>query len=307
MKFVRLHIILLIGVLWGSCEKDITLDIKAQSNKLVIYSFIYPDSAFQLHFSKSKDILSLDDYQPADNAGFKLYKNDEPYTEQRLPKEAVWREWQEITFKVGDKITIEAFERDGDTIRAETTLIPPVIITNIDTSYVTSYDKENGLVPYKRCKIAFNDPPKNNYYQLMVIREAWSFDTNDSFYNRNTVYFEQDDKVFTQRDQTTGFLEGVDFQGLFSDENIYPSNYEVEIRIPYEQFQLLESEDKVRLSFILYHHTFDYFNYFQTRILSEELYGSPFFDPVKVHNNISNGLGLFSGMAFHTDSIIINR
>lgn len=308
MKVTRYYIFFVLAVLFLSCEKDITLDIQTQPDKLVIYSFIYPDSAFQLHFSKSMNILSLDDYQPAKSAGFKIYKNDELYTDQRLPVDVVWREWEEFKFKEGDKIRIEAFERLGDTISAETTLIKPIQITDIDTAYMTSYSQGDGVIPYKKCKIFLHDPiGVQNYYQLFVVREAWGQAEKDVHNSRNVVRYEKDDKVFSHRDQTTSILEGVDFQGLFDDSNIQPSHYGVEIRIPYEQFQLWGGEEKARLTFYLYHHTFDYYNYFRTKILSEEFYGSPFFDPVKVHNNINGGLGLFSGMAFHSDSIIIGQ
>ena len=308
MKVTRYYIAFILAVLFLSCEKDITLDIKARSDKLVIYSFIYPDSAFQLHFSKSKDILSLEDYQPAKNAGFRIFKNDKLFTEQRLPKDVVWRQWDEFKFKEGDKIRIEAFERQGDTVRSETTLINPVPITKIDTVYVTAYSQGDGVIPYKKCKIFLIDPiGVENYYQLLVVREAWGQDEKNVYNSRNIIRYEKDDKVFSHRDQTTSILEGLDFQGLFNDNDIQPSHYGVEIRIPYEQFQLWGGEEKARLTFYLYHHTFDYYNYFHTKVLSEEFYGSPFFDPVKVHNNINGGLGLFSGMAFHSDSIIITK
>jgi len=308
MKEYGHYIALFFAVLFLSCEKDITLDIQTQSDKLVIYSFIYPDSAFHLHFSKSKDILSLDDYQAAKNAGFKIYKNDELFTEQRLPKDVVERQWEEFKFKEGDNIKIEAFERQGDTISAETTLISAVPITKIDTAYTTSFSQGNGVIPYKKCKIFMIDPSgSKNYYQLFVVREAWGQTGVDGYKSRNIVRYEKDDKVFSHRDQTTSLLEGVDFQGLFDDGNIQPSNYGIEIRIPHGEFQLWEGEEKARLTFYLYHHTFDYYNYFRTKILSEEFYGSPFFDPVKVHNNVNNGLGLFTGMAFHSDSIIITK
>ncbi len=308
MKIFQQYIVVILAIVLLSCEKDIKFDIQTQSDKLVIYSFIYPDSSFQLHFSKSVNILSLDDYQPVQNAGFKIYKNDELFTEQRLPKDVVWRQWEELKFKEGDKIRIEAFEREGDTVRSETTLINPVPISKIDTSYTTAFSQGNGVIPYKKCKVFLNDPDNTpNYYQLVVVREAWGQDGNDDYNSRNTIQYEKDDKVFSHRDQTTSLLEGVDFQGLFDDHDIKPSYYGLDIRIPNEQFKLWGGEVKARITFYLYHHTFDYYNYFRSRIISQEFYGLPFFDPIKIHNNIDGGLGLFSGMAFYSDSILISQ
>ncbi len=163
-----------------------------------------------------------------------------------------------------------------------------------------------------KIKITFQEPVgEKNYYQTLVIREGWGDIEGTPYYTRNTIEYDKDDLVFTQGDQSGSLLPGIDFQGLFTDDIINGMNYELSINIPKDNLFFDYYEDKIQITMYLYHHTLDYYSYFRSTILAEGYEGFyeglPVFEPVKIHTNIENGLGLFSGMNFDSESLIFEK
>ena len=290
-----------------ACEKDIELELNQQSDKLIMYAFIYPDSALNLHLSKSQSILSVPDYQQVERGRFQFYINDNFQGAYILPSDTVWSEWTEFSFDVSDEISITAYEFNGDTVSAGSYIPEKIPILQMDTSSVTRNIAEVGA-NMLRIRLTFKDPAsEKNYYQTLVVREGWGDMDGTPYYTRKTVEYDKDDMVFT-RDQSGSLLPGIDFQGLFTDDIINGREYGMEINIPKDNLFFDYYEDKIKLTVYLYHHTDDYYSYFRSTILAdgyEGFYeGLPVFEPVKIHTNIENGLGLFSGMNFDSDSLV---
>ncbi len=291
-----------------ACEKDIELELNQQSDKLVMYAFVYPDSALNLHFSKSQSILSVPDYSQVEKGRFQLYINENFQGAYILPSDTVWSEWSEFSFDVEDAIRISAYEFNGDTVNASSYIPGKIDILEMDTATVTTNVVDAGANMLS-VKIVFQDPiEEKNYYQTLIVREGWGDIDGRPYYTRKTVEYDKDDMVFTQGDTGGSLLPGIDFQGLFTDDIINGRKYEMGINIPKDNLFFDYYEDKIRLTVYLYHHTYDYYSYFRSTILAdgfEGFYeGLPVFEPVKIHSNIDNGLGLFSGMNFDSDSLV---
>ncbi|MCG8580113.1 MAG: DUF4249 domain-containing protein [Bacteroidales bacterium] len=303
----KLGYILMLTIALFACEKDIELELNQQSDKLIMYAFIYPDSALNLHLSKSQSILSVPDYQQVERGRFQFYINDNFQGAYILPSDTVWSEWTEFSFDVSDEISITAYEFNGDTVSAGSYIPEKIPILQMDTSSVTRNIAEVGA-NMLRIRLTFKDPAsEKNYYQTLVVREGWGDMDGTPYYTRKTVEYDKDDMVFT-RDQSGSLLPGIDFQGLFTDDIINGREYGMEINIPKDNLFFDYYEDKIKLTVYLYHHTDDYYSYFRSTILAdgyEGFYeGLPVFEPVKIHTNIENGLGLFSGMNFDSDSLV---
>lgn len=295
-----------------SCEKDIEIELNDQPDQLVMYSFIYPDSIMRLHLSKSESVLSVFDYQQVTNARFCISVNGHNQGTYILPSDTVWSEWQNLVFKQGDCISIEAFEEDGDTVRVKTFLPVVVPIAEIDTSRIYYSFGEGGLEQFLKTKLTFNEPAStNDYYQLYVLREGWGQIGQKPYYTRKVVEYKKEDPVFIQKDQSGSLMQGLDFQGLFADDLINGRKYTINFNMPVDYLFFDYYEDKIKISLYLYHHTKDYYSYFRSKILSagfEGLYEDlPIFDPVRIYNNVDGGLGLVSGMAFDVDSLVFYR
>jgi hypothetical protein len=309
---LRNAIILLVLLGLFACEKDIEIDLNAQSDKLVMYTFIYPDSSFNFHFSKSQSILSIEDYDKVDKGRFQLFINDNFQGAYILPSDTVWSRWTEFSFKPGDAFQINAYELNGDTVRAESFIPQAVEIESMDTATVLQDISDNNSVQMLRAKVKFQDPPHEmNFYQLLLIREGWGYKGAQPYYTRKVIDYEKTDAVFTQGDQSGSLLPGLDFRGLFVDGFINGTEYELTVLIPRDNLYFDYYEDKVRITVYLYHHTEDYYQYFRSVILAdgyEGFYdGLPVFEPVKIHTNVEKGLGLVSGMNFDSDFLVFEK
>ncbi len=299
-------------ILITSCEKDIEIELNTQPDRLVLYSFMYPDSALNIHFSKSQSILSVPNYKQIENGRFRLSINGLNQGTYIFPSDTIWSNWKEFVFRAGDTISIEAFERDGDTVKVETFLPNIIPITNTDTSSIFANISDGVKEQYLKARITFSDPADEaNYYQLFLVREGWGQLAGDPYYTREVIEYKKEDPVFLQKDQGGSLLQGLDFQGLFSDQLINGYSYTITANIPADYLYFDYYENKIKISLYLYHHTEDYYSYFRTKIISagyDGFYeGLPIFDPVRIHNNVSGGLGLVSGMSFDSDSIVLHK
>ncbi len=302
--------ILLLFVLIA-CEKDIEIALNEQEDKLVMYAFAYPDSALNLHFSKSQSILSVPDYGQVEKGRFKLFINDEIQGTYIFPVDTVWSKWKEFSFSTGDKIKIEAFELNGDTIKVESYIPDIVSLTDLDTVTITRLSNEVGLIDMLRTRVSFEDPGGSNYYQLHVVREGWGTAGDKPYYTRKTIVYEKNDPVFTQGEAGGSLLQGFDFQGLFTDGITNGLKYRLAFDIPRDNLFFDYYENKIKITIYLYHHTYDYYNYLRSKVLAagyDGFYeGLPVLEPVRIHNNIENGLGLVSGMSFDADSLVFYK
>ncbi len=299
--------LLLVGLL--ACEKDIEIELGAQSEKLVMYAFIYPDSTLNFHLSKSQSILSVENYKQVEKGRFQLFVNDNFQGAYILPSDTIWSQWPEFSFKAGDRLNINAYELNGDTIMAESYIPEAVEMLAMDTMSVMRSVSDDNSVEMLKTKIRFEDPiGEENFYQLMVVREGWGQKGDEPYYTRKTIIYDKDDAVFSHGDQGGSLLPGIDFQGLFTDGFINGKTYDLNVYIPRDNLFFDYYEDKIRITIYLYHHTYDYYSYFRSIILADGYGGFyedlPVFEPVKIHTNIVNGLGLVSGMNFDSDSLV---
>ncbi len=307
MKVITLLTFFMMLVLW-SCEKDIDINIKKQPKQLVAYSFIYPDSAFKLFVGLSENILALNNYQLADNPVFEISKNNISLGTFVLPTDDAWSLWPTIRFEAGDSIAIKCYQGGGDTIYAKTFV--PITIP-IDHFEVDSVSKTDGFGTIKKeleCKLTLTDvDPESNYFQINVIRKSSGVKDGVSFTTNTFVVYNKTDQVFFQHDQSGSVFQGLDFQGLFDDYLFNNSTYTVRFTIDDDLIKLSEYEQNMSLTFMLSHLSSDYYLYLKTKIISNGYQQVPVFDPLKVHNNISGGLGLFSSLNFQTVSLLFSK
>ena len=292
------------AVIFVRCEKDIELELKKSGDKLVLYSFIYPDSLFRLHFSKSVDVLTKDNYGYVDNGIFKLYINNYYKGKYNFPEDEVSGEWRNFTFSPGDSIHIVAIDATPDTAMVNTVIPKTVFIDELD-SVSSKYQGTDGILyDVLKCNLTFDDAMDvKDYYQLEIIQERWEVIDDVETYYREVVDYVKDDPVFYSRNQEGTLMEGLDFYGMFDDELI-DGTYNLQCLVPSSYYKLYWFDKKIKLTFYLYHHTEDYYRYFRTKLISDYYNGLPIFEPVNIHSNIQNGIGLVSGVSFSLDSLV---
>ncbi len=297
-------LLLLISVLFVQCEKDIELELKKEGNKMVLYSFIYPDSVFRLHFSNSVDVLSKDNYKFVDNGLFKLFVNDYYKGKFNFPENEMSGEWRNVNFSAGDSIRLVAIDATPDTATANTFIPQTISIEKLD-SVSSKYQGTDGILyEVLKCNLKFTDPKyQEDFYQLVIVQERWEVIDDVEAYYREVVDYIKDDPVFYSRNQEGTLMEGLDFHGMFDDE-VIKGSYNLQCLVPSSYYKLYWFDKKVKLTFYLYHHTEDYYRYFRTKLISDYYNGLPIFEPVNIHSNVENGIGLVSGVSFTLDSLV---
>ena len=293
--------------LFGGCEKDIELELKKEGNKKVLYSFICPDSTFAFHYSKSVDVLSDANFKVVNNAHFKLYINDLYQGKYFFPENEVFGRWDNFRFSAGDSIVLKAMDDTEDTAVVRTVIPETVPVEKMDTVSSVYQGADGILYDVLKCNLSFTDDvSSDDYYQLVIIHERWEvIDDNETYYI-DTVDYIKDDPVFYSRSQEGTLLEGLDFHGLFDDELI-TGDYSLQCLVPSSYYKLYWFDKKIKLTFYLYHHTEDYYRFVRSKLISDYYNGIPVFEPVNIYSNVTNGLGLVSGMSFAVDSLIFEQ
>ena len=302
--FALVTVLIIISALFVQCEKDIELELKKEGGRLVLYSFIYPDSAFSFYFSESVDVLSDHNYAMVKNGSFRIYINSVDQGKYFFPSDTILGQWNDFRFSPGDSVTLKAMDDAGDTATVSTYLPQVIAIEKIDSVSDMYQGSDGALYKVLKCNISFTDPFfTDNYYQLVIIQERWEDTGGNEKYFREVVDYIKDDPVFYSHNQEGALLEGLDFQGLFTDELIH-GTYKLQCLVPSSYYELSPSDKKIKLTFYLYHHTIDYYRYFRTKLTSDYYNGVPIFEPVNIYSNVTNGIGLVSGMVFSEDSLI---
>jgi hypothetical protein len=298
--------IVLLSVFSG-CEKDIELELKKEGNKKVLYSFVYPDSALNFHYSKSVDVLSDANFKVVNKAHFKMYINGLYQGEYFFPDGKVYGIWDDFEFSPGDKLVLKAMDDTNDTAVVSTEIPVSVPVEELDTVSSVYQGTDDILYEVLKCNLLFTDDIlRDDFYQLVIIHERWEVIDGQEKYYLDTVDYVKDDPVFFSRSQEGTLLEGLDFHGLFDDE-IINGSYSVQCLVPSSYYKLFWFDRKIKLTFYLYHHTKDYYRFVRSKLISDYYNGIPVFEPVNIYSNVTNGIGLVSGMSFTTDSLIFEQ
>lgn len=299
MKQVVYIIYMFVFAALMGCETDLNLKLEESGGNLVLFSFIQPDSIFNVHVSRSVSHSSMNDYDRIYDGYVRINKNSVPIDSFVWSHRDLWTSRPLINIKAGDQIDISVTDDNNNQATGSTTILHPVKI--IDVSIKNSEEPLNS--ENKSCTITFADPPETeNYYQLQIIEELWI--KGESLpHSSKMVRYIKDDQVFYIRDQEGSLLGGIDFSGTFSDYLISKTPYKLQIRIPKIYLKEPANNEKRKIVFQLLSLTKDYYEYTRSRIIAEYNQKLPVVNPVKIHNNIEGGLGLVAGISADTTSI----
>ncbi len=303
--------ILLIAVTGGfflaGCEKNLELELKDQGGRLVLFSFLSPDSVFKAHLSKSVSHFSVDDFERIYSGNITVSTNGEIVDNFIFPYDQNWASRDDLVVKEGDTIRIDASDGEGINVFGETVVPSAVNISLSDTSLVLVAGQENTQTEVLRCIFSIFDPVDvDNYYQLLIFEDICTISGNEKICKRTRIKYSKNDPVFYVRDQESSLIGGLDFGGCFSD-HLFDGEYKLTLDLPVEYVVSPDSPGTIRkLSFVLLSHTRDYYDYYRSRIVAEYGYDLPVIDPIRIYNNVKGGLGLVSAYSASVDSLVFN-
>ncbi len=292
-----------------SCEKNLDLEMREKGGDLVLYSFIAPDSLFQMHLSKSVSHNSVDDFERVYDGSVSVYINSNIVDDFIFPFEEAWISRQDVDFFSGDTVLVEAADGLGQIAWGETVIPHAVPVTIGDTSVVFIDDRINGEEEMMNCELVISDPDnEDNYYQLIVLVEYCRFEDNQAICEQRRVEYNKSDPVFFVQDKEGSLIGGIDFDGCFSDALFDGEDYILEVDLPVEYSRVPEKSDSSRrIIFHLLSHTRDFYDYYRSRVVAEYGYDLPIIDPIRIYNNINGGLGLVSGYNVASDTLVFSN
>ncbi|MBC8047498.1 MAG: DUF4249 domain-containing protein [Fimbriimonadaceae bacterium] len=303
-KILIIHFSLFILLVFSSCQKTVYFDVETQENKLVVNSFIGPESGAIADVSLSLAPLDYDEYpEYITNATLQLFKNEiliANYTyNETLYKYTIDNSL--TAANEGDVFKVIASVPGKETVSAITTIPEKVEIENIhiaDTieliNHEVIYDSlgypifTEDTIPYYKIEIEFTDPAGENYYNLITTYEDASASGNVCFTTNDPVYTLGDE--FSFGDSENDFYTVCD-NAYFSDITF---NGTKKILTVY----LIQVDgvffDDPKYIFTLQHVSSEYYKYFSTVNLQNGGTDNPFAQIVTVFSNIEGGFGIFS-------------
>jgi len=308
-------------VLITSCCKE-TLEIPNTGRKIVINGLLTSDSLFNVRISKSAFITDIkpstfDSMQYLNNARVFVYQKE--ILVDSLYNKALWHYPNEV-FKPSNYFSKSLIPVPGNEYEivvkvpelpdAKATIkIPePVRIESIDTTHI-HLQNSSYLIPISIiCNIGFTDPENEKNYYFFNIYAIYS-----PYGIIHNAVFECKDPIVEEKLIYRCPLEGI----AFTDKIINGKRYKLPIVInpnfigyatipdPSDPNKFLIHPDyKLTIYLRLYSITEEYFRYIQTLNLYNANYDNTFSDPILVPSNVTGGLGLLSGAAVASDSIV---
>jgi len=314
--------------IYSSCEKVIEFEGEALERKLVMYSVMNPDSLIDLYISYSHPIFDTDfSYEQLTSANVSLFRDD-TFIETLTYRTPLPKPLYAPEVSLSNYVSISEIPVPGRSYRLEVSLpgyisvsseavLPtPVPIISLDTTRIT-YREYDWEWSEWHASLRFRDPPgEENYYRL-VLRQISGFYTGEKFLpysNDFPVIIAEEDILWIQTDdpllnseEDDNSIFGSDIPNtfsVFSDELISGKEYELDFLInPYLEY--LDTS---------YHEFFQFRIELQT--ISKDLYlylrtysgqyenGNDFFaEPVIIHSNVRDGLGIFGASTSSDHSI----
>jgi len=260
----------------------VDVDVPMENPKITVNGLFSADSIWRVSLHKSKYVLDEGAYQPISDAQVVLKENG------HIVETLVYTDWGEYVSPSGSKPSlgniyeVEVAAAKMQTVTASSTLPLPVTMTDVVFSW-----QEAGSTPERRFNFAvditFQDNAQSvNFYEFAVIEHQFYVhpQTEDTLEYIYPVYIFSDDALFSE--------DGVD--GVIFDDKLINGN---QVKLTLKGFDYNKNDSRYYL--ILRVLSEDLYRYKVTASLQQYSSGDPFAQPVHVHNNITNGFGIFGG------------
>lgn len=273
---------------FGSCEKDINIDLPYEGNKIVLNALMLRDSTIYVRLTSSSELNSGNNFPVPAGARVDLYEND--IFKETLSRRIInGREFFASSFpsQLGKKYTCKASATGMDAAEGADVIPAKPSFYGEEFKEVTV----NGSRTY-RLKIRVIDPPgTGNYYRLRL----YEADTNTSAQGPRVIINKNQFFSFTINnfsDGSTSDLFGDNFyrQLYFTDETFDGREISLTVDVSYYGGSTYIAPELVQL-------TRDAYRYLQSRETQRNNDGNPFSEAVVVYNNVKGGYGIVGGMA----------
>lgn len=283
----------MVCVIFYGCETVVELNVDSGSPKLVLNGIINPDSTLSVHISQSKYILDKGPFEIIRGVTVNVYENDQWLGELLFDSSTLFYTHEDLKPKRGMRYSVEVAKEGYENIITETTI--PVALASISEASVDSVLTDDGFKQF-RFHVTIEDLPGENYYEFVLYAYLKILE-----YDRETQVFTQLDSTLVQFSLYTEDLRAEEFQTSSIDSYVLSDNlfsgkaYTISFQDSRATLSGNLAQQYSTFVFALRHVSKDYYLYRRSQALQFWVEGDPFAEPVPVHTNIRNGLGIFAG------------
>ena len=299
-----------IALMLASCEKEVVVEASPDVPRLVVYGVLYPDSVISVWVTHPKPVLDTATAQPVTGASVSIAEDDQAFVP--LAYDAEQKRYRATFTPRRGAVYRLRVQADGFPDAEATTQVP--VPTPIQA--VTSRRIPTGLDPdceeacpdfYQQYDVGltWNDPAgEDNYYEVdgliyyteerlyydSLLDEYFSFLAR---YEYSPRFFSNDPVLTDLHEPDQERYEPIRFSDQLFDGQTTTFDYEVRI----------DFEGQLQLKVILNTLHADLYRYTGSKQQQNEESLSFITEPVRVHQNITGGYGIFS--SYSQDTVVI--
>lgn len=302
MKRITIYILTLIALI--SCETEAVIDLNSHS-QIVVTSFIYKDSTVTVKAYGTVSYTDTTKYSSLNGVYVTMTVNPPSDGISKYVKEGeIATSIDGMNIEYGDSIEIDIYDKINDKhASGYTKMLKPVEIKDISvTEFVrNSTDSIMGIT------ITMRDPKETRDYYQIVARAKEELSTGET--RITPLECDYSDYLFYIANSTLTTTIQSSSAGLFNDEMINGKQRNITFNIMKADISkvMREKDSRKTIEVLLYHHTYDYYNYIHTARLAQSYLILPVFGITSIHSNIENGVGIVTGMSFDKKDIEITR
>ena len=285
-------------LIFAACEKTIDIDVPVGEAKIVMQSFLNPDSTFMVHLSRSGFILDeLPEQTGVAGATVSVYEGNERIGDLQYMDHG-WYELPDFQPEIGKTYRVEAQKEGLGSVEAQETVLTRVPVSDITMD--TLVIEENGY-QYKEVELSFyiEDPAGQNFYipsayYFSKVKVVDPYDSSEMTYtNRYPFRYDSSDPGIENFCMNECF-------SIVSDEYFEQGRYKIRMRGSISSFPDEEMVEEEYLYIKLYNVSPSYYLYFATLDKSRESGDDPFSEPTPIFSNVEGGYGILGAVsAYH--------
>ena len=286
----------------SACETVVQVKLPTHEARLVAHSLFVPDSLWRVNVSTTAPSTGFQEPGFVDDAVVEIWDGDRR-VERLAPigqgtyTSASNRPEPEKTYTLRVSAP-EMGQSEG------TGAVPPAARIAAFEQQIADEDTGGDFGRrIMRILLTVDDPPGvRNYYGLQVLQDRRVINNATGEITslpRNTFTFASNDPALGEPDvfnpDKTTYKETIFSDDLF-DGRPHTIDFELEYTLDRR-----ETDVKIERSFVVLFMTVstDYFDYWKTSELQNTVGDNPFAEPVRVHSNMTGGLGIFAGYRAH--------
>jgi len=288
IKRIPYILIAFIGVMLTSCEKDVNLSLPQSKPKLVINSGVTSDSTWKVYIGRTVALFDKTSSNEVDDAEVTIKSEGETI---RLQSEGNGIYTSPLKPTIGTKYTIEAKAAGFATATASCVVPPRPSFGNISIRTTESSYKK-----VVEISITIDDPSGTNDYYIIETRNS-SVTLTPPDYRSYWYYYLYTEDIFCENVENNES----GYQLLFKDVSFNGNKRKIVFTLE------TAVSDKDDVECIVKRCSKDFYEYKRTYILYNEYYDSPFTQPIQIHSNVTNGVGIFGAYSSTIHNVSFNQ